>query len=184
MKQGSLPGVRSAHEKVPWLSSQTIRPTQPGSMANGGDYIATRRSLLTRYAITWLLNLHGNDSVASVVMIYEACEGLARTERNSTDDGTRTLSVHNIYGGMNQPKSTMQKDYLNRSERILRAIIKLTQASIGLGIFDELFLSWLTSVSALGFTDGVSYLTLLDPCSFDKCSARAFPSEAVLQRDR
>jgi len=151
-------------------------------MANGGDYIATRRALLTRYAIPWLLSLRDKDPVASVAMIYEACEGLARTEQNSgDDDGMRSSSMPR---GMHQPKLTMQKDHPNRSETILRAIIKLTQASVGLGIFDELFLSWLTCVSALGFTDGVSNLPLLGLCSFDKCSARPFLSEAVLQRGR
>lgn len=40
-------------------------------MNNGGDYLAARRALISRYAIPWLLALHDRGPTAYAALIYE-----------------------------------------------------------------------------------------------------------------
>jgi hypothetical protein len=40
---------------------------------NGGDYVASRRALLTRYAVKWLVELHDQDPALYGVLMYEIC---------------------------------------------------------------------------------------------------------------
>ena len=47
------------------------RPTPLSSVNNGGDYLAARRALLSRYAMPWLLALHDQDTTAYAALIYE-----------------------------------------------------------------------------------------------------------------
>ena len=56
----SLPGVRSAKDEKSWPSISD-RPTHVASVNSGGEYVAYRRTLLERYASTWLLALHDQD---------------------------------------------------------------------------------------------------------------------------
>jgi hypothetical protein len=66
-----LPGVRSGHDPVSWPSAQISRPTPLSSVNNGGDYVAARRALLSRYAIPWLLALHDQDTTTYAALIFE-----------------------------------------------------------------------------------------------------------------
>lgn len=40
-------------------------------MNNGGDYVAARRALLSRYVVPWLLALHNLDEIAYPALLYE-----------------------------------------------------------------------------------------------------------------
>jgi hypothetical protein len=72
-KQQNLPGVRSGVHSPPWPSPQSSRPTPASSVNNGGDYVASRRSLLTRYAARWLLALHDQDPASYTALVYDIC---------------------------------------------------------------------------------------------------------------
>lgn len=42
-------------------------------MNNGGDYIAARRALHSRYVIPWLLALHDQDAYMYAKLVYDIC---------------------------------------------------------------------------------------------------------------
>ncbi|KAG6879985.1 hypothetical protein C0992_008578 [Termitomyces sp. T32_za158] len=68
-----LPGVRSPQDTLLWPSSDRSRPPQSSLNNSGGDYLATRRALLSRYAKPWLLALHDLDPVAYASFVYDVC---------------------------------------------------------------------------------------------------------------
>ncbi|KAG6890676.1 hypothetical protein C0995_005048 [Termitomyces sp. Mi166 len=68
-----LPGVRTPQDSVLWPSSDRSRPLPSNLNNNGGDYLATRRALLSRYAKPWLLALHDLNPVAYASFVYDAC---------------------------------------------------------------------------------------------------------------
>ena len=70
-KQKHLPGVRSGDDPLAWPSAHISRPIPLSSVNNGGDYVAARRALLSRYAMPWLLALHDQDTTAYAALIYE-----------------------------------------------------------------------------------------------------------------
>lgn len=45
-------------------------------MNNGGDYVASRRALLSQYVTRWLLALHDEDVNLYAKMVYEICADL------------------------------------------------------------------------------------------------------------
>ena len=70
----NLPGVRSG-EAQSWPASSSARPTASVTASNGGDYIASRRLLLSRYAGPWMLALHDLDITAYATILYDLlCE--------------------------------------------------------------------------------------------------------------
>jgi hypothetical protein len=84
-KQLDLPGVRSGTELLPWPFSQGNRPTP----TSGGDYVATRRALLTRYAARWLLAVHNLDITSYAKLLYELCTDMSG---DIPSDGTAFLA--------------------------------------------------------------------------------------------
>ncbi|KAG6909693.1 hypothetical protein DXG01_015894 [Tephrocybe rancida] len=124
-----LPGVRSSQDPISWPSSDRSRPAPSSSVDNGGDYLATRRALLTRYVKPWLLALHDLDPVAYAALIYEASLSVefapASVERSETDN-------NNI---------------ASRHDKALRHITRLLHHQIVFTAFDNLFLHWLESIS-------------------------------------
>ena len=69
-RQRELPGVRSG-EPQPWPPQIQLRPTVTAVPGNGGDYVATRRLLLTRYAVPWMLALHDQEIMAYATLIFD-----------------------------------------------------------------------------------------------------------------
>ncbi|KAG6814364.1 hypothetical protein H0H92_010950 [Tricholoma furcatifolium] len=67
-----LPGVRPSQDPITWPLSDKARSTSANSN-NGGDYLATRRSLLMRYAKPWLQALHSLDSVLYASLVFDTC---------------------------------------------------------------------------------------------------------------
>lgn len=134
-KQKHLPGVRSSDDPVSWPSTQISRPTPLSSVNNGGDYLAARRALISRYAIPWLLALHDRGPTAYAALIYE-------TVMEIEDD----FSKSDILPA--QPNINDKAHLASSCDRVLRSIYRLTQASITFSIFDELFVLWLESVSS------------------------------------
>lgn len=49
------------------------RPALSSSVNNGGDYVASRRALLSRYATPWLLALHHQDRDKYSSLLYDIC---------------------------------------------------------------------------------------------------------------
>lgn len=76
-KQQGLPGIRSGSESLPWPSTQSLRPTASSSANNGGDYVATRRSLLNLYAAQWLLALHDQGPAVFAKLLYDLTAEIA-----------------------------------------------------------------------------------------------------------
>ncbi|GLB34930.1 putative response to drug [Lyophyllum shimeji] len=133
-KQKALPGVRSAQDPALWPSSQGTRPTPSSSVNNGGDYLATRRALLSRYTRPWLLALHDLDTSAYAVLLYEACLEVEEAFVDSAkDDGTPGVA---------------NKDHLlAQCDSVLRCITRLTHHSLAFNVFDDLFRHWLEHVT-------------------------------------
>jgi hypothetical protein len=76
-KKAALPGVRSGHDLHPWPLVEQPRPIPTSSMNNGGDYVASRRALLNRYASRWLLALHDLDVFRYADLLYELSAEIA-----------------------------------------------------------------------------------------------------------
>ena len=70
----SLPGVRSGEPQA-WPIEVQARPHAKSIASNGGDYVAGRRALLTRYAAPWMLALHDLNIDTYGKLLFElACE--------------------------------------------------------------------------------------------------------------
>jgi hypothetical protein len=54
---------------------------------NGGDYVASRRGLLRRYAVRWLLALHDQDTALYAALIYDICSDMAEDGAVKADFG-------------------------------------------------------------------------------------------------
>ncbi|KAF9464728.1 hypothetical protein BDZ94DRAFT_1255766 [Collybia nuda] len=134
-KQKTLPGVRNINESPLWPLAQISRPAPSSFVNNGGDYVATRRALLTRYVIPWLLALHDQDSHMYAKLIYDICLDM---EGNALPNDVSDLH-------MDQNKNELSA----RCDKVLRSIIKLSQVSIVFTIFDQLFVFWLELTSVL-----------------------------------
>ncbi|OAX44683.1 hypothetical protein K503DRAFT_196614 [Rhizopogon vinicolor AM-OR11-026] len=120
----NLPGIRSATDTPMWPTPRDARRAQIGSANNGGDYVAARRSLLSRYAARWLLALHDQDVVTYARLLFEIIRDIASGLENC-------LNGH-------EPSAT--------AERSLRFIIRLCQASVDFTTLDDLFLMWLQTL--------------------------------------
>ncbi|KAH9946036.1 uncharacterized protein BXZ73DRAFT_86240 [Epithele typhae] len=133
----SLPGVRSGAGEQPWPQSTQSRPAGAGSANNGGDYIAGRRSLSTRYAARWLLALHDQDINNYSVIVFDLLVEQAN-ELPVGDD----FFLGKGYGGDQRKEAII-------TEKILLLILKLSQASVLFTSFDDLFQKWLERASSL-----------------------------------
>ncbi|KAG1878063.1 hypothetical protein DFJ58DRAFT_648717 [Suillus subalutaceus] len=120
-----LPGVRSGSDAPVWPTTYDARRAPSSSVNNGGDYVAARRSLLSRYAARWLLALHDQDFVAYVQLLSDNIQDIASRHERSC------LNAH-------ESPST--------AERSLRFIIRLCRASVDFTVLDDLFLMWLQTL--------------------------------------
>ncbi|KAG2034905.1 hypothetical protein BDR03DRAFT_900655 [Suillus americanus] len=120
-----LPGVRSGSDASVWPTTYDARRAPSSSVNNGGDYIAARRSLLSRYAARWLLALHDQDFVAYVQLLFDNIQDIASRHERSCLDAHESPST---------------------AERALRFIIRLCRASVDFTVLDDLFLLWLQTL--------------------------------------
>ncbi|KAF8894642.1 hypothetical protein BD779DRAFT_1502197 [Infundibulicybe gibba] len=155
-KQRDLPGVRSANEPPPWPSAPSTRPTPTSSVNNGGDYVASRRALLNRYVMKWLLALHDQDPVLYALILYDVCMELA-------DD---CVYDEDIFA---TPRGEMeQKTQVKKCGRLLHSIVILAQASLSFSVFENIFVRSLDYISDLNlFDEPMSSLYRLFPREAD-----------------
>ncbi|KAF8964709.1 hypothetical protein BDZ97DRAFT_1815206 [Flammula alnicola] len=130
-KQKRLPGVRSDRNAQPWPSPLDDRPGPINLASNGGDFVAARRSLLSRFALPWLLELHDLDPQFYCQTIFDTCSQVAADR--DVEPEVADLFI--------QPSK--RKDYLRRCDDVLRSIIKLSHCSVIFSVFDALFLRWM-----------------------------------------
>ncbi|KAF9227889.1 hypothetical protein BS17DRAFT_410421 [Gyrodon lividus] len=131
----SLPGIRSPAEPAPWPSSRDLRRAVPtSSVNNGGDYVASRRTLLQKYVTRWLLALHDQDVFTYSRIVFNVTRDIAT---DYTFKGAApTILVE-----------PLEKNHgSDIADRCLRFLIKLSQTSVDFTILDDLFLLWLTSL--------------------------------------
>lgn len=76
-KGQSLPGVRSGSDLQLWPPQILARSALASVANNGGDYIATRRTLLKRYAARWLLAFHDSDPYQYAAVLFTTLLALA-----------------------------------------------------------------------------------------------------------
>ncbi|EMD38403.1 hypothetical protein CERSUDRAFT_113558 [Gelatoporia subvermispora B] len=126
----SLPGVRFGSEAQPWPYASQSRTVRANSANNGGDYVASRRALLSRYATRWMLALHDQNIQQYATLIFDLLT--ERAEENAITDDYLT--------GLQSPKN---KSHVIVTDQILRMIIKLCQVSVIFTAFDDLFKKWL-----------------------------------------
>lgn len=79
-KQKNLPGVRTHEYAEPWPSPSTTRLAPSGVANNGGDFVSARRLLLSRFALPWLLELHGLDPAFYCQIMFDACCDIVNDE--------------------------------------------------------------------------------------------------------
>lgn len=101
-----LPGVRSGEPNAWPFQIQQYRPSATPAASNGGDYVASRRTLLTRYAAPWMLALHDLDISTYGQLIFELlCEhaedGVVQDEFFLGKDSVQ--SVRSMYFGSQFP---------------------------------------------------------------------------------
>ncbi|KAJ7709877.1 hypothetical protein B0H17DRAFT_1029591 [Mycena rosella] len=137
-KQKTLPGIRTAADPPSWPSSHSSRLAPASSVNNGGDYVASRRALQTRYAVKWLLEMHDDDPALYGALIYEVCF-------EASQEGSLDVDILKL------PSQEEQKRrYAESSDRLLKSIIRLSQTGgVALSVFDALFLRWLEHVSTM-----------------------------------
>ncbi|KAG1803828.1 uncharacterized protein HD556DRAFT_1226659 [Suillus plorans] len=121
----NLPGVRSGFDVPVWPTTHDVRRAPSSSINNGGDYVAARRCLLSRYAARWLLALHDQDFVAYARLLSDIIQDIASRHESSC------LNAH-------ESSST--------AERSLRFITRLCRASVSFTVLDDLFLMWLQTL--------------------------------------
>ncbi|KAI0670290.1 hypothetical protein C8Q78DRAFT_114403 [Trametes maxima] len=133
----SLPGVRSGVDIQPWPSTTQPRPTAASSANNGGDYIAGRRALSSRYAARWLLALHDQDVDEYATVVFDLLVEQAQDLPVSDD----------FFLG--KGRDPVNKRDVVITEKILQLILRLNQASVVFTAFDDLFQKWLSRASSL-----------------------------------
>lgn len=146
----------------PWPSSTHSRPSAASSANNGGDYVAGRRALLSRYAARWLLALHDLDFEAYGVMVFDLLVEQAQE-----------LPVSDEFFLGKGRESTETRETMV-TEKVLQLILKLSQASVLFTVFDDLFQKWLDRASSLDVDElavRIYYLlrmncTLINPLAF------------------
>ncbi|KDQ07904.1 hypothetical protein BOTBODRAFT_180257 [Botryobasidium botryosum FD-172 SS1] len=141
------PGIRSTHDLPSWPSSTSARLTGLSSANSGGDYVASRRQLLAKYAMRWLLALHDLDPDLYARALFEECVELA-------DRRDQTGLLEQLL----QSKATAEREMQRKVEwadRILRHILKLCEASVVFSRFDDLFMMWLDAIADLISADDV-----------------------------
>ncbi|KAJ7449837.1 hypothetical protein FB451DRAFT_1286715 [Mycena latifolia] len=155
--QKTLPGIRTASDPIPWPSSQSSRLAPANSVNNGGDYVASRRALLARYAVKWLSEMHDEDPALYGTLIYEICV-------EASQEGSLDVDILNLLSHEQQ-----KRRHAELCDKLLKHIIRLSQASgVVFSVFDTLFLRWLEHVSAMDvFSEPMPSLYRLFPREVD-----------------
>ncbi|KAG6850997.1 hypothetical protein H0H93_004484 [Arthromyces matolae] len=162
-----LPGVRFPQDPVPWPLSDGPRPP-PSTSNNGGDYLATRRALLLKYAKPWLSALHDLDPTVYASLVYESCVHLDYTSplvANSVEIAPASVALH----------GSREAHY----DRILRQITRLSSYQTIFTAFDNLFLLWLESASRCPLDEPFHSLPRLFPLDWDGTTVVAPESAAI-----
>jgi hypothetical protein len=90
----SLPGVPSTDETPVWPERPTLRPA---SSSSGGDYIACRRALHSRYSTVWLSCLHDQDPALYAEILFDACVDFEKVQSlDSSVDGVASLKRKSV----------------------------------------------------------------------------------------
>ncbi|KAK7054868.1 hypothetical protein VNI00_003331 [Paramarasmius palmivorus] len=134
-KQRALPGVRSPVDPAPWPPLQSLRKAPSSSVNNGGDYVASRRALVSRYAIPWLAALHDQSPDNYAVLLYNIC----------TDFVEEALEVSNLSSSLEASEEHRVSE--DKLERLLRLIFRLSQNAITFSVLEDLFVRWLYAMS-------------------------------------
>ncbi len=127
----------------PWPTPTYVRPTAASSANNGGDYVAGRRALSSRYAARWLLALHDLDVDAYAVMVFDLLVEQAQD-----------LPVSDEFF-LGKGRDTVEKREATITEKILHLILKLSQVSVLFTAFDDLFQKWLDRASSLNVDEQI-----------------------------
>ncbi|THH33844.1 hypothetical protein EUX98_g253 [Antrodiella citrinella] len=126
----TLPGVRIGIDNPPWPNSNS-RPIAANASSNGGDYVAARRALARRYVSPWLLAFHDKDVNAYAVLLYDLTAEHA--EGGYTDDYTLIGISEDDYKSLRAAAS----------DKILKLIMKICQASVVFTAFEDIYRKWL-----------------------------------------
>ena len=119
-KQKTLFGVPLSRELLAW--PERLRPPPvASSTTNGGDYVAFRRALHSRYSVVWLLSLHDQDPVLYAEILYDACVDFASEEGMEESMDTFILSPDKSVGSFSK--------YCTFSWNSIQDWIGITQAS-------------------------------------------------------
>ncbi|CAK5277405.1 unnamed protein product [Mycena citricolor] len=133
-----LPGVRLPTDSVTWASSRSGRMAPANGGNNGGDYLAARRALQSRYVLKWLSELYRLDPELYGTLVYEVCceiiEAQSHTSPALTAEEQKlrdATSLDGILGSIQQFVEVVSDD----GETL---------------VFESLFLRWLERVSDTG----------------------------------
>ncbi|KAL0581716.1 hypothetical protein V5O48_000298 [Marasmius crinis-equi] len=135
-KQRPLPGVRSAKDPAPWPPTQSARQAPSNSINNGGDYVASRRALVNRYAVPWLAALHDQSPDNYAMILYDICNEVV--DNTSTSESSWDV-LHDA------EDSRDPENY----ERVLRLMVRLSQNSIMFSASEAIFTRWLYLASSV-----------------------------------
>ncbi|KAJ7172444.1 hypothetical protein C8R46DRAFT_149097 [Mycena filopes] len=169
-KQRTLPGIRTASDPLSWPSAASSRLGAGGSVNNGGDYVASRRALLNRYAVKWLSEMHHQDPALYGELLYDLC--VEASQEGSTDVDILKMPT---------PEERKRRD-AHSSDTLLKFIIRLGQASgAAFTIFDTLLLKWLEHISTMDvFSEPMQSLYRLFPRETDPSQRFSAAPDAAL----
>ena len=123
-RKKQLPGIRSDKDIPLWPSLPDSRPGTTSLSSNGGDYVAARHSLLSRFAAPWLSELHELDPALYGQVVFDTCSEVAADQNPVTQCG-------------------------RHCESLFRSIIKLCYTSVIFSVFDFAFIRWMELASQL-----------------------------------
>ncbi|KDR81629.1 hypothetical protein GALMADRAFT_239698 [Galerina marginata CBS 339.88] len=138
-KQQPPPGVRTDRHSPPWPLLPDFRPGSAGPASNGGDYVAARRSLLFRFALPWLLELHNLHPDFYCQTVFDTCFQAAVNRDPKEFDMSHYVNL--------------ERNHSNLCDDVLRSIVKLCQFSVVFTVFDQLFVRWMDLLFDLNQVD-------------------------------
>ncbi|KAF8910955.1 hypothetical protein CPB84DRAFT_1842225 [Gymnopilus junonius] len=133
-KKRSPPGIHTDFDSA-WPVLSDAHLSTAGLPTNGSDYISARRSLLSRFALPWLLELHDLHPVFYCQTLFDTClqstldadsdefipPELGGKEKNSSISDKVLRSIIKFYDEINKPIISLPRLWVNDSETTQRS---------------------------------------------------------------
>lgn len=179
-----MPGVRfrMPEQRIPWPDLGILGAGSSG--IGTADYTATRKAIVNRYAIPWLLKIHDQNKSLYANCLYQQCLQLADASSISSlehkEHGSgEQCAVSRFYClRINLLIMQFSQHEVEMADETLKYIVKLCQWGIVWTTFDDLFMNWLDTMSKLSRFSTVCRLFTPKYSCIDNMTARSIQKSA------